>query len=307
MESLPEQATAYLAPIGFDHILKQTLGKNIVTQLGQLFICDTYIPGIYWAQNIWMNPKIILFQSISDAAKKLRAIQRDWANYSFQLHRRSHLITDLLPKLKRFPINFPEKNYLRLPLGSWTLLSQNTLLAATNCSSILPNGAAHFVENKIDPPSRAYLKLWEACTIINRYPKAGDICLDLGSSPGGWSWALSNLNAQVISVDRSPLALSIQTNPLVKFVQGSAFALEPSQFKHLDWIVSDLICYPTKSFDLLRKWLLAFPKANFIWTIKFQGETDHQTTNMFASIPGSHIQHLYHNKHELTWMKPADL
>jgi 23S rRNA (cytidine2498-2'-O)-methyltransferase len=34
-----------------------------------------------------------------------------------------------------------------------------------------------------------------------------------------------------------------------------------------------------------------------------QGEWDSETTRLFAAIPGGSVVHLYHNKHELTWMK----
>jgi 23S rRNA (cytidine2498-2'-O)-methyltransferase len=34
-----------------------------------------------------------------------------------------------------------------------------------------------------------------------------------------------------------------------------------------------------------------------------QGEPDFDTPRRFAAIPGSRVVHLYHNKHELTWMK----
>ena len=41
----------------------------------------------------------------------------------------------------------------------------------------------------------------------------------------------------------------------------------------------------------------------FVCTLKFQGETDYATAARFAAIPGSVLRHLYHNKHELTWIK----
>src|SRR5690242_10235117 len=74
------------------------------------------------------------------------------------------------------------------PLGSWTLLDTGTMLAAPHCTSAVPNGEVRFVEDRTGPPSRAYLKLWEALTVIERRPRSGEVCLDLGSSPGGWSW-----------------------------------------------------------------------------------------------------------------------
>ena len=44
---------------------------------------------------------------------------------------------------------------------------------------------------------------------------------------------------------------------------------------------------------------------NFVCTIKFQGETDHEAAAAFAAIPGAQVLHLHHNKHELTFMLTA--
>ncbi len=35
-----------------------------------------------WAENIWLDPREIAIASIADAARKLRAIQRNWAPYA---------------------------------------------------------------------------------------------------------------------------------------------------------------------------------------------------------------------------------
>ena len=69
--------------------------------------------------------------------------------------------------------------------GSWTLLDPETMLAAAQCTSPFPNGEIGFVEDRIGPPSRAYLKLWEALTLIGSRPGPGERRVDLGSSPGG--------------------------------------------------------------------------------------------------------------------------
>lgn len=298
----PDQMVAYLAPAGLENILQDLLKNHILAQLGSLFICDQFLPNMYWAQNIWLAPQRIPITSIGDAVKKLKSIQRNWHVYDYQLHRRSHLIQEQLPKLKNFPLTFPCDSPLIASIGSWTLLSPDMMLVSPRCSSPFPNGEANFIENKIDPPSRAYLKLWEALTILGKHPKPGDICLDLGSSPGGWSWVLAELGAKVISVDKSPLNQSLHNHPLISYMQTSAFGLEPLSFSHLDWIVCDIICYPLKLFQFIQKWIAKFPQAQFVCTLKFQGKTDHQTTALFASIPNSRIVHLSHNKHELTWL-----
>jgi 23S rRNA (cytidine2498-2'-O)-methyltransferase len=186
-------------------------------------------------------------------------------------------------------------------LGSWTLLAPDRLLAAPHCSSPFPNGEVNFVEDKANPPNRAYLKLWDAFTRLRRYPQAGEICLDLGASPGGWSWVLATLGAKVIAIDKAPLDPRIAALPNVEWRGQSAFALEPDSIDSVDWLFSDIACYPDRLLKLVQRWLASGRVRNFVCTVKLQGETDHQATAQFAAIPGAQLMHLHHNKHELTF------
>src|SRR5207244_1848191 len=77
------------------------------------------------------------------------------------------------------------------------------------------------------PPCRAYLKLWEALTLIGWRPGPGERCFDLGSSPGGWSWALQRMDTDVVSVDKAPLAPAVARLPGIEHRLESAFALDP--------------------------------------------------------------------------------
>ena len=196
------------------------------------------------------------------------------------------------------------------PLGSFTLLAPDRMLFAARCSSPMPNGEFVFNEDREGPPSRAYLKLWEGLTrhrleFGSDLPTQGDICLDLGSSPGGWTWVLQSLGARVISVDKAPLAPGIAALPNVDFMRTSAFALAPADIGPVDWLCSDVVCYPARLLALVERWLESGMAHNFVCTLKFQGATDHATARRFSAIPGSRLLHLHHNKHELTWLKLA--
>jgi 23S rRNA (cytidine2498-2'-O)-methyltransferase len=292
--------TAYLAAIGYVDELAEELGA-VERSHGRLLIAAGPLRSAAWAANIWLDPQEIPVASISDAAAKLRAIQRNWAVYAPRLYRRASLIQEQLPKVSARPLLFGAPSPTA-PLGSWTLLDAGTLLAAARCTSPFPNGEAHFVEDRSGPPSRAYLKLWEALTWIGCRPQPGEKCLDLGSSPGGWSWALQQMGANVVSVDKAGLAPEIARLPGIEHRFESAFALDPRAVGPLDWLFSDVVCYPTRLLALVERWLAAGTCRRFVCTIKFQGGTDHETARRFAAIPESQLRHLFHNKHELTWI-----
>jgi 23S rRNA (cytidine2498-2'-O)-methyltransferase len=188
-----------------------------------------------WAANVWLDPQEIEIASISDAAAKLRAVQRNWAGYTPHLHRRATLIQEQLPKVSSKPLVFGAPPPAA-PLGSWTLLDPGTMLASARCTSPFPHGEVLFVEDRIGPPNRAYLKLWEALTLIGCRPGPGERCLDLGSSPGGWSWALQRMGAHVVSVDKAPLAPEIARLPGIEHRLESAFALDPHTVGPVDWL-----------------------------------------------------------------------
>ena len=104
------------------------------------------------------------------------------------------------------------------------------------------------------------------------------------------------------AVDRAPLAESLMNNPLVEFQAHDAFTLKPEELGHVDWVFSDVICYPERLLEWIKKWLSYQPDLNMICTIKMQGETDWDVIREFDNIPDSCVLHLNYNKHELTWI-----
>ena len=53
----------------------------------------------------------------------------------------------------------------------------------------------------------------------------------------------------------------------------------------------------------MRRWIDAGKARRFVCTVKFQGPTDTAAMRDFGSIEGGRLLHLFHNKHELTWIK----
>lgn len=292
--------SAYLAPEGYEKQLVDEL-EDVITNYDRLFLSDREPQQAFWAQNIWYEPFIAHFESISDAANILKNIQRNWAFYPFVEHRRAALIKDKLPYLSEKCVRFPS-TVPTAPLGSWTLLDKNTLLASARCSSPYPNGEIHFEECREGPPSRAYLKLWEALVLAGKTPKPGEKCLEIGASPGGWTWVLAKLGAEIFCVDKAELAPEIAAMPGVHFKLGNAFAMTPSVTDPVDWIFSDVACYPEKLLEWVKLWIESGKCKNFICTLKFQGDTSYNIAKEFLKIPGSRVIHLGYNKHELTWI-----
>jgi 23S rRNA (cytidine2498-2'-O)-methyltransferase len=162
--------TGYLAPDGFLAELRQELGSAIVGTHGRLVLAVAPTRPVAWVANVWVEPIEIPIASIGDAAKKLRATQRNWVLYACAHHRRAALIAEELPKVSAKPLVFGAPAPTA-PLGSWSLIAPDLILASAPCSSPFQNGEARFVEDRT-APSRAYLKLWELFTLLDRRARA---------------------------------------------------------------------------------------------------------------------------------------
>jgi 23S rRNA (cytidine2498-2'-O)-methyltransferase len=291
--------TAYLAAEGHEDELIRELG-HVSQRCGRLLLAPGSARPACWAANIWHAPKRYEIDSIGEGVRTLRGLQRNWCLYAHDHHRRAQLLSDQLPHVSARPLRFPEPAP-RATLGSWTLLDAHTLLASTHCESPFRNGEARFVEDRETPPNRAYLKLWEAFTRLGRHPAAGEICLDLGSSPGGWTWVAASLGARVVSVDKAELAPGVAALPGIDFRRESAFGIDPEALPPIDWLLCDVACYPERLLQLVNRWVESGRCRNLVATVKLQGRWEPGQTEGFRAIPGSRLFHLFHNKHELTF------
>ena len=160
--------TVYQAFKGFERQLIDEIGFPH-EQIGELMLYSNEPKETLWAKNIWKDSQTIDIESISDASRKLRALGKLWIPYYHSHIRRAKLIQEKLAAVPIKRLNFLEV-IPNTPLGHWTLLNEHTILASPNCSSIRPEGNWEFHEDKLNPPSRAYLKLWELFTRLHFYP-----------------------------------------------------------------------------------------------------------------------------------------
>lgn len=292
---------------------------------GDYLYSEKPAPETFWQRCVLEKPFIARFSSIGEAAKILKDIQRNWAHHPVANFRRAELLKEKLPYVNEKPRTFP---YLvpASPMGIWSLLDDHTLFASAATSSPFPAGELRFEEDHVNPPSRAYLKMYEALAWVQHLaelrsatelgsdgqrapgaglPGAGSKCIDAGACPGGWTWALDRLGASITAIDRSELDPRLMAKPNITFLKHDAFTLKPEDFGPQDWVCSDVICYPPRLLEWVQSWLDSGLCGNFICTIKMQGKADHETTRAFASIPGSKIVHLTANKNELTFIRLA--
>jgi 23S rRNA (cytidine2498-2'-O)-methyltransferase len=296
--------TGYLAIFQFEKELERELeirGLTIAFKKDRLYLVEGNHPPLIWAQVTAFELEFYKITSIKDGARQLRAMGRNWGLFTVSHHRRAELIQAELPKINKKPIPF-RYPLPTLPMGFWTLWEQDEILATQKTSSLFPLGEMDFIEDKVMPPSRAYLKLWEFFTLYAPEAIKSGTAIDVGSCPGGWTWVLRTLEFdKIYSVDKAPIEKRIMDLGKIEFRQESAFGLNPEDFGEIDWFCSDIICYPDRLLNLIKRFMAAGMVKNFVCTIKYQAETDWENTLKFLEIPGSRIVHLHHNKHEVTW------
>ncbi|MBW3536652.1 MAG: hypothetical protein KY395_02630 [Actinobacteria bacterium] len=159
------------------------------------------------------------------------------------------------------------------------------------------------------PPAicRAERKLDEA---IDLWELGGDLreaaALDVGASPGGWSWVLASAGARVTAVDPGELDERVANHPLVSHLKTRAETLEFGEAT-FDWLVNDMNVDPPLAAEVLlraRPWLR--PGGRAVSTLKMAGRS--RPREVLASFvsrlePGYALeasQHLYSNRQEVT-------
>lgn len=138
--------------------------------------------------------------------------------------------------------------------------------------SAFPEGAVPVAVDK-GAPSRAFAKLVEAEQRLGRFISKGQLCVDLGASPGSWSYVAIHRGARVIAVDRAELRTDLMRNERLHFHCGDAFKFRTDA--RVDWLICDVIAAPQRSIDLLLEWLREGQMSAFVVSIKFIGATEY--------------------------------
>lgn len=265
-----------------------------------------------WSDDVGERAQVSAIKSIGEARRWLAdqaGSQRIWRSLPRGLIRRGALLQDQLHHKKwRLPTGWAteesREQLARFDRGAFVWLDVQHLLWSPDFRELAPEGNWSFIEDRVNPPSRAYLKLWEWSWRSGHRPRAGDRVLDLGASPGGWTWVLLEAGCRVVTLDRSSELHPGVRERIESAHQGDAFDLSSWPEGKWDWVTCDVIAPPDRSLRLIEE--MRERHQRFVITVKFKGvpeERDLQNILRQLDDRRVHAQRLWHNKHEITvWM-----
>ncbi|MFL5319132.1 MAG: SAM-dependent methyltransferase [Myxococcaceae bacterium] len=153
--------------------------------------------------------------------------------------------------------------------------------------------------------SRAAMKLEEALESLPIAPGRGDLCVDLGAAPGGWTERLLARGARVVAVDPANMAPELQKHPKLRHVKDSAFAYEPDE--PADWLFCDMAWRPLEVAALLAKWGRRGWASQLVANIKLPMNDKNPILHRVRFVLETHggwkklqIRQLYHDRDEVT-------
>lgn len=165
-------------------------------------------------------------------------------------------------------------------------------------------------------PSRSTLKLEEAFhTFIPKEEweerlASGLRAVDLGASPGGWTYQLVQRSMMIESVDNGDMAESIMQTGQVRHHRVDGFKFEPSHGNNY-WLVCDMIEKPDRITSLMLRWLVNGWCREAIFNLKLPMKKRYdmvksclETLNQELELANVNViiqaKQLYHNREEVT-------
>lgn len=121
-------------------------------------------------------------------------------------------------------------------------------------------------------PSRSTLKLDEALLVLldererTRWLQPGLRAVDLGASPGGWTWQLVQRHMHVTAVDNGAIDAALLESGQVRHRREDGFHYRPPE--PVDWMVCDMVESPSRIARLAAQWVAQGWCAAAIFNLK---------------------------------------
>ena len=165
-----------------------------------------------------------------------------------------------------------------------------------------------------EAPSRSTLKLAEALLeILDEQARAqlrpGRRAVDLGASPGGWTWQLAHRGMKVAAVDNGPMDKTLMESGLVEHLRADGFTFRP---RHpVDWLVCDMVDKPARVVDLIARWFERGDCRAAIFNLKLPMKRRFEEVQLARAVLQERLsrlegswrivcRQLYHDREEVT-------
>lgn len=163
-------------------------------------------------------------------------------------------------------------------------------------------------------PSRSTLKLEEAFAVFlgpdwREQLSDHHTGVDLGASPGGWTWQLVNQGMHVYAIDNGPMDDALMKTGQVDHQKADGFIWTPD--RTVDWLVCDMVEKPARVAHLMYEWLHARHARYAMFNLKmpmrkryqqWQDIRERLETRIVQEHPRAiwRAKHLYHDREEIT-------
>lgn len=164
-------------------------------------------------------------------------------------------------------------------------------------------------------PSRSTLKLAEAFMEFvggqnaGQRLRAGQTAVDLGASPGGWTWQLAQRGLHVTAVDNGPMDKALMAGGMVEHLKTDGFHYRPK--RPVDWLVCDMVEKPARIAELVADWAAGKHCQEAIFNLKLPmkkryDELKHCRGLIEARLAAAGVEarlrfkQLYHDREEVT-------
>ena len=160
-----------------------------------------------------------------------------------------------------------------------------------------------------EAPSRSTLKLEEAFLVLlspterERWLKPGMSAVDLGASPGGWTWQLTRRSIRTTAIDNGPMDGALLQSGIVTHLREDGFRYRPR--KAVDWLVCDMVEQPKRIAALVAGWLRDGACRYAMFNLKLPMKKRYDETRACLDVVGSaatdvRARQLFHDREEVT-------